>query len=118
FTYALLTGRPAIDKGSSGGLTTDQRGKPRRYDFSAVPNASGGDGSDIGAFELQPNQPVLSIARSANNVVLSWPTSDTGYTLEATSNLNASVSWTTVPGTPGTVRNRSSATTTAVVGKK
>jgi CSLREA domain-containing protein len=58
-TMALQTGSPAIDKGTSvtiGGttLTTDQRGTgfPRTVD-KAVANATGGDGTDIGAYELQ-----------------------------------------------------------------
>ncbi len=53
---ALLCGSPAIDKGSSNGLTgtltKDQRGSPRTVDDSLTPNATGGDGTDIGAFEL------------------------------------------------------------------
>ena len=32
----------------------DQRGLPRPFDFPSIPNAVGGDGSDIGAFERQP----------------------------------------------------------------
>ncbi len=52
-THALGFGSPAIDKGSFvSGLTTDQRGQPR-YDNPAIPNAASGDGSDIGAFEVQ-----------------------------------------------------------------
>jgi len=56
-TVALLTGSPAIDKGTSNGLTgtltIDQRGVgyARTVDKS-VPNATGGDGTDIGAFEF------------------------------------------------------------------
>ena len=58
-TIALLFGSPAIDKGTSvgltGTLTTDQRGTgfPRTFDDPGVPNASGGDGTDIGAYEFQ-----------------------------------------------------------------
>lgn len=58
-TVALLFGSPAIDKGTSAGLTgnltTDQRGAgfPRTFDDPNTPNANGGDGTDIGAFELQ-----------------------------------------------------------------
>lgn len=58
-TMALLPGSPAIDKGKDFGLTTDQRGPTRPADASAIPNATGGDGSDIGAFEIQG--PFLSI---------------------------------------------------------
>ena len=62
-TIALLPGSPAIDKGTShcltcgptGVLPTDQRdtGFARTYDDPAVLNATGGDGTDIGAFEVQ-----------------------------------------------------------------
>jgi CSLREA domain-containing protein len=49
-THFLLPGSLAIDKGNSFGFTTDQRGFSRPVDL-APPNAVGGDGSDIGAFE-------------------------------------------------------------------
>lgn len=52
----------AIDKGSAATtpltenllppVTTDQRDAARPYDNPNIPNAAGGDGSDIGAFEL------------------------------------------------------------------
>ncbi len=52
-TIALLSNSPAIDKGTSSGLTTDQRGAgfPRTIDHPAVANAAGGNGTDAGAFE-------------------------------------------------------------------
>jgi len=52
-TQALLPGSIAIDRGSSFGSSIDQRGLPRPSDFADVSNKEGGDGSDIGAFELQ-----------------------------------------------------------------
>jgi hypothetical protein len=52
-TLALANSSPAVDKGKAlGGITADQRGNARPDDFGSVPNAAGGDGSDIGAFEL------------------------------------------------------------------
>jgi hypothetical protein len=51
-THALLPGSPAIDQGNSFGIHTDQRGHHRPYNYTTIPNAPGGDGSDIGAFEL------------------------------------------------------------------
>jgi uncharacterized repeat protein (TIGR01451 family) len=51
-THALLMGSPAIDQAVSGGLLTDQRGESRPFDDPTVDNAVGGDGSDIGSFEL------------------------------------------------------------------
>ncbi len=62
FTHALLADSPAIDKGKTNAVpalpsNTDQRGLARSADFFTIPNAAGGDGSDIGAFEFQNNQP-------------------------------------------------------------
>ena len=51
-TIALTWGSAAIDKGKSFGATTDQRGVTRPYDNPSIANASGGDGSDIGAYEV------------------------------------------------------------------
>ena len=59
FTMALLPGSPAIDQGVSQGLSTDQRGMPRTADQPNISNASGGDGTDIGAFELPVVAPTL-----------------------------------------------------------
>jgi CSLREA domain-containing protein len=55
-THALLTGSTAIDTGNSNGSTTDQRGFVRPVDDPTITNASGGDGSDIGAYEVQADQ--------------------------------------------------------------
>ena len=55
-THALLPGSPAVDKGKNvDSLPTDQRGTgfARTYDDPANANATGGDGTDIGAFEVQ-----------------------------------------------------------------
>ena len=57
FTHALLPGSTAIDGGHSSGSSTDQRGLPRPVDDPGLPNATGGDGSDIGAFEVQTFTP-------------------------------------------------------------
>ena len=54
-TEASSATSPVIDKGASLGLTTDQRGVLRPIDFPSLPNAAGGNGADIGAFELQPS---------------------------------------------------------------
>src|SRR5439155_22384124 len=43
-------------KGNSFGLTTDQRGLPRPFDNPSITNATGGDGSDIGAYEAAIDQ--------------------------------------------------------------
>jgi hypothetical protein len=51
---ALLTSSPALDKGAAAaGVTTDQRGQLRPFDLPSIAAATGGDNSDIGAYELQ-----------------------------------------------------------------
>jgi hypothetical protein len=94
-THALLPGSPAIDKGRRFHLTADQRGHHRPHDFASIPNAPGGDGTDIGAFEL--DVPILAMKKFANGTVLSWDLSCSGYTLEATTNLDLS-GWSPVLG--------------------
>ena len=51
-THALLPGSPAINQGDCFKLRKDQRGVKRPFEEASIPNAPGGDGSDIGAFEL------------------------------------------------------------------
>jgi len=56
FTHALLTGSPAIDAGKNFTAgTTDQRGPGfvRTFDNASIANANAGDGTDIGAYEVQ-----------------------------------------------------------------
>jgi len=69
FTQALLFGSPAIDQGAAATdpntgnpITTDQRGFTRPVDRPNVANAAGGDGSDIGAFEVQTPSLLLNIS--------------------------------------------------------
>lgn len=56
-THLLLPSSPAIDAAIAAGVATDQRGLPRPLDLTSIPNAPGGDGSDIGALELQALPP-------------------------------------------------------------
>ena len=67
FTRALLAGSPAIEGGNSSGSNTDQRGLSRPVDSPAIANATGGDGSDIGAYEVQADQ--LPGCNNINRVV-------------------------------------------------
>jgi hypothetical protein len=87
FTQALLPHSPAIDKGKSFGLGVDQRGHRRVHNYASIPNATGGDGTDIGAFEL--DTPVITLKRQITGNVLSWEDNCPGYTLEFTTNLNS-----------------------------
>ncbi len=104
-TMELLPSSPAIDQGSSFGLTTDQRGEPRPFDFPNIPNSSAGitngdpgDESDIGAFEVTPGPPLLELSVHA-------PFGSTIGSNAGTAALNLNLSWTnTSPGT-GAQRN-------------
>ena len=68
-TMALLPGSPAQDQGKSFGVTSDQRGFPRPVDIPSIPNASGGDGSDIGAVEMDAGQsgPTFVVTTTADH---------------------------------------------------
>jgi hypothetical protein len=103
FTHALKPGSPAIDKGSSNGLLTDQRGAPRPFDFAFIPNAAAGDGSDIGAFELA--SPTLGIQANTTNAVITWPIYYGDFTLQSVTNI-ASNNWVNVPGTPAVISSQ------------
>jgi hypothetical protein len=91
-TMALLIGSPAIDQGNSFGLTTDQRGFARPSDNGAIANASGGDGSDIGAYEvtvLVATPAILSLVGYGNNHFQFLLTGQAGssYAIQASTNL-------------------------------
>ena len=67
-TIAPAPTSPAVDHGAGSGQAADQRGVQRPIEFPQIPNsaAAGGDGSDIGAFELQPVSG-LSLGRLQRN---------------------------------------------------
>ena len=52
FTHLPGISGDAVDAGDSNGFTVDQRGLDRTVDQSAVADASGSDGTDVGAAEL------------------------------------------------------------------
>jgi hypothetical protein len=103
-SFPLQPASPAIDKGKNFGATTDQRGAPRPFDFATIPDAATGDGSDIGAFELNP--PPLNISRSGTNVIVSWSAYGAGFRLQSETNLAFPAGWTGVPGSPFTDGNQ------------
>ena len=100
-THPLRYDSPALNAGNGGGLTTDQRGLPRPIGTPAV---AGGDGSDIGAYEADPNLRLTAIAKSGNDILLNFPTVfGRSYEIDGKNNLNGS--WTMVtnniPGSGG-----------------
>jgi hypothetical protein len=59
-TLSLYPCSPAVDQGlSNGTFSNDQRDLARIVDDPVIPNAGGGDGSDIGAYELKAIPPTL-----------------------------------------------------------
>jgi pimeloyl-ACP methyl ester carboxylesterase len=61
--------------------------------------------------------PILQTQVSGNNIILSWPTSATGYSLETTTNLADPNSWMTLTNVPAIV-NLQNAVTNPVVGSQ
>jgi hypothetical protein len=72
-TVAILDGSPAIDQGSAANdptgipITTDQRGFARPIDDPNTPNATGGNGSDIGAFEFSASRCTVIVTNSGDS---------------------------------------------------
>jgi hypothetical protein len=83
FTHALLTGSPAIDQGYNfSDSTTDQRGTgfARTVDLG-FPKPTGGDGTDIGSFEVQSSAPCPQPQGYWKNNPSAWPASALPMTL-------------------------------------
>jgi hypothetical protein len=83
-TRALLFASPAIDKGGPLELVSiDQRGLPRPVDLDDTfyPNAQGGDGTDIGAFEAQSLPPSNCVQPPAN-LAAWWPFDGNGSDIQ------------------------------------
>jgi Ca2+-binding RTX toxin-like protein len=99
-TMALPITSPAVDAGVSTGGPNDQRDKPRAFDHAGAPNAPGGNGSDIGAFELQTMR-LLSVTTtgSGTGTVSSAPAAiDCGATCERSLEDRAAITLTATPG--------------------
>ncbi len=71
-TMALASNSPALDQGSAGGLSIDQRGVHRPYDVPGISNAN--DGSDIGAFEWTPDltPSLLTLVPTLNGLAIKF----------------------------------------------
>ena len=112
-THSLQCTSPAIDKGNAFTLTSDQRGGTRPVDFADAifPNAAGGDGSDIGAFETQAGGGCVPEAQPPNP----QPTTneDTAVTVQLKAvysqnvNMTFSISQSPANGTLGPITNTS-----------
>jgi hypothetical protein len=102
-THEPLQGSPVIDWGSAFGTTTDERRAPRPFGSPAV---TGGDGSDIGAFEFGSTPLGGSIGGGGTNgpqIIITWPAYYGDFTLQSSSNLFLASSWMNVTDTPAVV---------------
>ena len=61
-------------------------------------------------FSLSLPQPQLTIIRSGANVILTWPTNATGFTLQSTTNLVSPVVWSAVSPAPVVVNGQNAVT--------
>ena len=77
-THLPALASPALDAGIANGLTSDQRGQPRTFDAVVIANASGSDGTDIGATELQPGENDLPGNASCQGAVVGSKTGTEG----------------------------------------
>ncbi len=77
-THLPALSSPALDAGIANGLTSDQRGQPRTFDAVVIANASGSDGTDIGATELQPGENDLPGNASCQGAVVGSKTGTEG----------------------------------------
>ena len=104
-THAPESGSPAVDKGknfavdgNNDPILTDQRGSTRPFDNPAISNATGGDGSDIGAFETG------AVSFSSATYAVSEPAGEAVITLQRTGGafgrVSAKVTFTDVTTSP------------------
>jgi predicted outer membrane repeat protein len=98
-TIALQAGSPALDKGKRDTIlltSNDQRGVYRPFDDPNIANASGGDGSDIGAYEADVRN--TNEERVGNDLRITFTTSLTrNYAIQHATNLAGP--WTQVSNT-------------------
>jgi hypothetical protein len=104
-TMAPLVGSPAIDMGGPSPYGLDQASQVRPVITVGVFN--GGDGSDVGAFEVQCSLqiPSLTLAHSGQNLLLAWPWPSRCYILQQTADLGMP-NWITSPYMVNVVGNQ------------
>jgi hypothetical protein len=87
YVHVPALNSPALDSGSAGNLTTDQRGLPRPVDLAGLPNTN--DGADRGAYEHQ------SVPPTAVTLTEFWAQSDSPspFAFPALVALAAGIAW-------------------------
>ena len=101
---------------TSGALSTNLDGANPKAALTVSGNTLYGTAENGGAFgkgtvfsiSLPPSLPVLAIAQSQGNLVLTWPTNVVGFTLQAATNLVPPTVWTLVSPGPIIVNGQNS----------
>ena len=91
-TITPLAGSPLIDGGvSTASELIDQRGLARPYDGEAAANAAGGDGTDIGAVEVQAPPETAITSGPADGTLTSSPSATYGFSSEGSATFECSL---------------------------
>jgi len=77
---------------------------------AAAYGGSAGNGTVFGISLPSVSAPELTIRSSGADVVLTWPTNATGFTLQSTTNLASPAVWTTVSPAPAVVNGQNAVT--------
>jgi len=96
------------------------------YDLSTIlyVSTASGWGSTYDGIATEPcttcgnDEPELAIVHSGSNVIVTWPTNFTGYTLYSSTNLGPSANWNINTPTPGIVNTNYSVTNPASGARK
>jgi uncharacterized repeat protein (TIGR03803 family) len=99
--YSFSTMDPNTFTNSDGANPTSQLIMSGSTLFGTAQNGGWyGVGTVFSLPALMPNLPALSIARLGTNLVISWPKNLSGYTLQSSTNVAASATWSTVTPAP------------------
>jgi hypothetical protein len=101
-TLAIRAASPALDQGKSNTISSsnnDQRAEPRPFDDPFVVNASGGDGSDIGAYEADVRLISEQKVGTTDLTFTFMTILDHTYEVQGEASLNPAT-WATVPSNP------------------
>lgn len=101
-TISPLTGSPAIDQGYKFVYPFDQRSQTRPMDNPLLPNATGGDGSDIGALESDGSFAIITAIVRAGNDVTVYFKGTSGKTFRLERKFSIGDAWSVIPFAPST----------------
>jgi hypothetical protein len=122
--YGTTYGGPFIGNGTVFQISTNGTGFANLYSFNGGADGGnpygglvlggstlygttylGGDFSDGTLFSVSLPRPQLAIARAGTNVLLTWSTNFSGFTLQSTASLVAPTTWNTITANPPVVNS-------------